>query len=68
MSTLFDFTNCNGVDESISDPVKVFGPNLKVLPPNDQIRELQTIIRDRYDITKANRILILYCSVCENLV
>lgn len=26
-----------------------YGPNLKILPPNDQIRELQTIIRDKLD-------------------
>jgi len=25
-------------------------PNLRVLEPNDQIRELQTIIRDRYNV------------------
>lgn len=25
-----------------------FGKNLKVITPNDQIKELQTIIRDKY--------------------
>lgn len=28
--------------------VEEYGSNLKILPPNDQIRELQTILRDRY--------------------
>lgn len=30
-----------------SDTVKQIGPQLKLLPLNDQIRELQTIIRDK---------------------
>lgn len=25
-----------------------YGKNLKILPPNDQIKELQTILRDRF--------------------
>lgn len=32
---------------SSSDIVKQIGPQLKLLPLNDQIRELQTIIRDK---------------------
>lgn len=37
------------VDEntSSSDVAKQIGPQLKLLPLNDQIRELQTIIRDK---------------------
>jgi hypothetical protein len=29
------------------DGVEDFGENLKILPTNDQIKELQTILRDR---------------------
>ena len=29
------------------DMVEDFGENLKVLPTNDQVKELQTILRDR---------------------
>lgn len=32
---------------SHSDTAKQIGPQLKLLPLNDQIRELQTIIRDK---------------------
>jgi hypothetical protein len=31
------------------DGVEDFGEKLKVLPTNDQIKELQTILRDRYE-------------------
>ncbi|KAG7314360.1 hypothetical protein KOW79_021663 [Hemibagrus wyckioides] len=34
-------------DTSSSDTAKEIGPQLKLLPLNDQIRELQTIIRDK---------------------
>ena len=49
---LVDFSNCNGssevtLDNGSNDVVSEYGSNLKILPPNDQIRELQTIIRDR---------------------
>jgi hypothetical protein len=33
--------------DSKHDGVEDFGENLKVLPTNDQIKELQTILRDR---------------------
>lgn len=37
---------------SVTTPEQVnasdFGKNLKILPPNDQVKELQTIIRDKY--------------------
>ena len=29
------------------DMIEDFGDNLKVLPTNDQVKELQTILRDR---------------------
>lgn len=34
-------------DTSSSDTAEEIGPQLKLLPLNDQIRELQTIIRDK---------------------
>ncbi|CAB3366764.1 uracil phosphoribosyltransferase homolog [Cloeon dipterum] len=38
-----------GSMEEVSKPEKIedFGPNVKVLPSNDQIKELQTILRDK---------------------
>ncbi|CAH1389316.1 unnamed protein product [Nezara viridula] len=30
-----------------TDSIEEYGPNLKLLPSNDQVRELQTILRDR---------------------
>lgn len=37
--------------EEVRKLVKVenLGPNVKVLPTNDQIKELLTILRDKYD-------------------
>jgi hypothetical protein len=35
------------LSDSKYDGVEDFGENLKVLPTNDQIKELQTILRDR---------------------
>lgn len=37
----------NTSNTSNSDIAKQIGPQLKILPLNDQIRELQTIIRDK---------------------
>lgn len=37
----------NVLQELKSDSLEEFGPNLKLLPSNDQVRELQTILRDR---------------------
>jgi uracil phosphoribosyltransferase len=37
------------LSDSKHDVVEDFGENLKVLPTNDQIKELQTILRDRYE-------------------
>ena len=30
-----------------NDIVEEYGPNLKILPCNDQVKELQTILRDK---------------------
>ncbi len=35
-------------NQTSSDPQRQIGPQLKLLPLNDQIRELQTIIRDKW--------------------
>lgn len=34
-------------DQQENSNIDDYGQNLKILPPNDQIRELQTILRDR---------------------
>lgn len=31
----------------VSETGEEYGPNLKILPSNDQVRELQTILRDK---------------------
>lgn len=36
---------CNSID-CVSEIVEC-GPNLKILPSNDQVKELQTILRDK---------------------
>lgn len=38
-----DLEMCNGYDFNNED----FGKNLKILPGNEQIKELQTILRDK---------------------
>lgn len=38
-----DIETLNGIDYNKED----FGKNLKILPGNDQIKELQTILRDK---------------------
>lgn len=30
-----------------NDIIEEYGPNLKILPTNDQVKELQTILRDK---------------------
>ena len=30
-----------------NDNIDQYGPNLKILPTNDQVKELQTILRDK---------------------
>jgi len=32
------------------DTAEIYGPNLKILPSNDQVKELQTILRDKYEV------------------
>lgn len=46
MGTGVDFKNCNGLGDATNETLD-YGKNLKVLPPNDQIKELQTILRDK---------------------
>lgn len=44
--------NINGCETSLYKPkcenLDAYGVNLKILPSNEQIRELQTILRDKY--------------------
>ena len=46
MGTGVDFKNCNGLNDTTIETYD-YGKNLKILPPNDQIKELQTILRDK---------------------
>lgn len=49
MGSTGDVNNvCTGlfVDHKV-DFLEEYGPNLKILPTNDQVKELQTILRDR---------------------
>lgn len=42
--------NINSCSQKICkkyEPADVYGPNLKLLPTNDQVKELQTILRDK---------------------
>lgn len=40
---------------------KEFGKNLKILPTNDQVKELQTILRDRWKFILFTFFLLLTC-------
>lgn len=43
-----DINGCiNILNDQKSSIVEEYGPNLKLLPTNDQVKELQTILRDR---------------------
>ena len=46
MGTSVEFKNHNGVGDGLNE-TSDYGKNLKLLPPNDQIKELQTILRDK---------------------
>lgn len=35
------------LNEINNDIIDEYGPNLKILPTNDQVKELQTILRDK---------------------
>lgn len=45
-----DIDLCNGVNGMVEhyNYKKTYGKTLRILPPNDQIKELQTILRDKY--------------------
>lgn len=47
MGSTEDFRNATKTAAIKCDPEE-FGPNFKVLPSNDQVKELQTILRDKY--------------------
>lgn len=44
-----DIDLCNGVNGVVDhyNYKQYYGKTLKILPPNDQIKELQTILRDK---------------------
>lgn len=37
----------NGIGDGNDDTISQYGKNLRLLPPNDQVKELQTILRDK---------------------
>lgn len=44
-------TDTNNVKKQLNhnnnEVIREYGPNLKILPTNDQVKELQTILRDK---------------------